>query len=311
MAAATAPAVVIGAGGFIGSHFARLLDDNFVRAELFTRQRPFLDGGRLHPALRSARVIHYLASRVNPASAAQQPHRTAEDYRTFGALLTALRSEGCRPTLVLVGSAGHVYDVRSPVPYTEESPLRPTTAYGHTKLALEEMLLSAADAVRPMVLRVANAYGPGQRTGTGQGVIAHWLEAVAAGRPLRVYGDPTVCRDYVYVTDVAEALYRVHLLGCEGCTDDEPLVVNIGSGRPVALMELVGVLGLCVGRDLAVEYEVGRGFDRGSVWFDVSRAADVLDWRPYVPLEQGIGLSWEALRPVRATHRSAVSPRIS
>ena len=61
------------------------------------------------------------------------------------------------------------------------------------------------------MLRLSNVYGPGQRLGTGQGVVGYWFRALLDDDPIRLFGDPETIRDYVYVDDVAEAFRAAHL----------------------------------------------------------------------------------------------------
>src|SRR5690349_3082366 len=79
----------------------------------------------------------------------------------------------------------------------------------HPTRALERLLLDRADTVPGVVLRLSNVYGPGQRVDKSQGVLAYWLRAAAAGKPVPLIGDPQARRDYVYVHDVVDCLLRV------------------------------------------------------------------------------------------------------
>ena len=71
-----------------------------------------------------------------------------------------------------------------------------------------------------VVVRASNVYGPGQLPRRGQGVIAHWVKAILDGEPIQLIGDPATRRDYIYITDLADALVR--------CTDAiaPPQLVN-------------------------------------------------------------------------------------
>jgi UDP-glucose 4-epimerase len=257
---------------------------------------PFLTAGVLSPAVRRAAVIYYLASSINPALAERHPERAEADHALFLGLLGALRALGTRPTLVLTSTAGAMYDAAVPPPYAETSPAWPGSAYGRAKLRLEEALSAHRDAVRPVIFRIANTYGPGQPAAPGQGVLAHWLEAAAGGRPLYVYGDPAVCRDYIHVDDVTAALVRAHHFFGTGHPDG-PAVFNLASGRPVSLAALLAVVRETVGPELTVNYVPGRPFDGGDVWFDVRRIQATIGWRPRVGLEDGVRRMWQVHQP--------------
>ena len=195
------------------------------------------------------------------------------------------------PTVVLLSSGGTVDDPQGRAPYDEQAPTRPLSAYGAAKLALESLLAERAPG-RHVTLRVANAYGPGQPVGSGQGVIAHWLRAAWRGEPVRLFGDPATTRDYVYVEDISDALVAV-----AASTGPLPPVLNVGSGRPTTLQELAETV-LDVVADAALELvvEPARSFDVPRTWLDVGLARGVLGWTPRTPLRHRIVLSWDAVR---------------
>lgn len=294
------PAAVIGAAGFIGSRLVRALREAGIPAFSFVRQSPYLRDGPAAEELRRARTVFYLATSITPALAEQHPDLVEADRSAFVALLRQLGDAGTRPTVVLTSSGGTAYDPDVPPPYCEDSPVRPTSRYGKAKLRLEEELLSHGDVIRPVVLRLANVYGPGQRSCNGLGVIPHWLEAIAAGRPVRVLGPWETSRDYVYVDDTVDAMVRLHLLssGHDRLPEaDLPSVINIGSGVPVSLGTLLSVVSKVIGFTPVVDHGAPRSFDRAATWLDVTRAWKALGWRPSTPLETGVARAWRALRP--------------
>jgi UDP-glucose 4-epimerase len=111
-------------------------------------------------------------------------------------------------------------------------------------------------------------------------------------------GDADATRDYVYIDDLVDCMYRLNLAELAGTLPvrDEPLVVNVGSGVPTSLADLLGVVERVVGRDLTVEHVPGRALDRRHVWLQVDRARQVLGWRPRTSLENGVTQMWQAVR---------------
>ncbi|MFC4910169.1 NAD-dependent epimerase/dehydratase family protein [Actinomadura gamaensis] len=287
--------VVVGAAGFIG---ARLLDrlareDRTVGA--VTRGTPLVTARGPHPDVRDAEIVYYLATSVNPAIAEDRPDLVAADRAAFERLLDALAGFRRPPLVVLTGSGGAVYDPDVPPPYDERTTTRPRSAYGRAKLELESALRARAPAVPGLVLRLGNVYGPGQRTGTGQGVLAHWLRSIADRRPLRIYGDTAALRDYVYVDDVVDALVALR-------PDATPApVLNIGSGEGVSLQTLLEVIRSVVGAELVLETRPARAFDRRDVALDIRLAASELGWRPRTTLAEGVALTWRELAARVAT----------
>lgn len=282
--------VVVGGEGFIGSQVCRA----FTRAGIATTRIVRATGpGR---ALESADFVVYAAGTVTPALAERDPAAAASDLRDLRQVLSACVRGGRRPAVVLLSSGGTVYSPHGNPPFRETSELGPTSVYGRAKLAQEQAVLGAGDGIRPVVLRLANVYGPGQSTHGAQGVVAHWLAAVAAGRPLHLIGEPTSRRDYVHVDDVATAMLKVLRRPVHRA------VLNIGSGAPTSLAELSSVVRTAVDRPIEITRSPGRAFDRSDVWLDIRRAAEVLGWTPRIGLADGIARTWQALmsadRPV-------------
>ncbi len=279
-----AAVAVIGAHGFLGRALVQALHQAGVPTAEFTRATPF------SPDACAARTVYYLASSINPAIAERQPELVDADRRQFDDFLTGLVRAGSPAVVVLSSSGGTVYDPTAVPPYAETSPVRPRGRYGTAKLALEERL--RASGLRHVVLRISNVYGPGQPTGTGQGVIAHWLVAAAKGEPIVLYGNPEASRDYVYVDDVADALVRA---GTAAAPPAPPApVINVGSGVPTTLASLAGIVRDVTG-ELEIRSEGDRGFDVARTWLDVRLAAEALGWAPHTPLAAGIRRTWTAL----------------
>jgi len=113
------------------------------------------------------------------------------------------------------------------------------------KLAAEKYVLMYAHqhAIASRILRISNAYGPGQSTTRGQGAVAVFLGHHLAGQQIEIFGDGSVVRDFVYVEDIAAVVAQ--LLGRR----DAPAVLNLGAGVGTSMNELLDL----------VEHVVGRG----------------------------------------------------
>jgi UDP-glucose 4-epimerase len=302
-------AAVIGAAGFIGSKLSAALTSAHVDTACFTRRSGFLSRDELSYPLHRARIVFYLASSVNPSLGEQHPDWAAADHRLFADLLGKLAAMDTPPTVVLTSSGGTVYDQDFPPPYSERSPVRASGRYGAAKLALERELWAYAGRVPGVILRLSNAYGPGQATGKGQGVLAYWMRAALDGLPLRIIGDPECTRDYVYIDDIVDCMRRVDLAEREGWLREraDPLTLNIGSGVPTSLTQLVRVMERVVGRELAVERLPGRHLDRRHVWLRVDSAREVLGWRPLTGLEEGVARMWRSVVAANSVPAAALS----
>lgn len=290
------PIAVVGSGGFIGAALTARLTADGVPVRLFTRRLPFLSpSGRLCADAATSQTLVWLASSVNPAIAQQRPDLVEADHAAFDELLRGAGSTTDPPRIVLVSSGGTVYDASAAPPYREDGPTKAANAYGESKLRMERALeVSGLDRA---VLRVSNAYGPGQPARRGLGVIAHWLHAVANGERPVILGAPETARDYVYIDDIVSALVAVH--EHPGAL---PEVLNIGSGVATSLDDLAEIVLKVVG-DPALSFEVRppRSFDVAQTWLDVSLAHQTLGWQPHVSIADGIGATWSALLAPQAT----------
>jgi len=283
---------VVGGGGFLGARIVADLRDHGHRVHVLDRRHPVVAAGDLVPAAAASDWVVWAASSINPMIAEHDPDRIALDTEAFDAFLAGLaaaRERGGRPRVVLLSSGGTVYDEDAEPPYSESSPTGPRSAYGRAKLDLEHRLLDAVPD--PVVLRVANAYGPGQQVAPGQGVIAHWLHAVATGQPVHLFGDPSVARDYVHVADVARAARLVVERELRAHA-----VLNVGAGRATSLAELLDAVSAAAGAPLDVHRHEARSFDARSTWLDTTRAERDLGWAPRVGLRAGIADAWGAVR---------------
>jgi UDP-glucose 4-epimerase len=292
---AVRPAVaVLGARGFIGRAIVAALRSEGLPTVARGSDSPAVQDGELHPSVARAATVVVVSGRSNPALA-ERDHAAAAaelaENRELFRLLGQARPPGSEPQRILLASSGGtVYDNAHEPPYAESSPTARSSAYATLKLDIEDCFLAGAgDTSQRSVLRLSNVYGPGQRLGTGQGVVGHWFHALLEGDPIRLFGDPETIRDYVYVTDVAEAFVAAHL-----APQAPPPVVNIGSGTPTSLRELLAALLAAADRpDHPVDIVADRPFDRRHTWLDVHTAARTLGWRPTTSLQAGLTATWQ------------------
>lgn len=201
--------------------------------------------------------------------------------------------EACREAkvgrLLFTSSGGTVYGRTQTVPIPESHPNNPITAYGVSKLAVENYLqmfhyLHGLDFA---VLRPSVPYGPYQNPLARQGAVAVFLYRVAKGLPLTIWGDGSVTRDYFYISDLVDAL----ILGSKQPLTHER-IFNIGGAEEVSLNQLIAYVEETVGKKAIVEYQSARNFDAPHVLLDTTRAKKVLNWHPKVPMKDGLAKTW-------------------
>lgn len=162
----------------------------------------------------------------------------------------------------------------------------PTSVYGSTKLAQENVLTSwclAMDVV-PVLYRLQNVYGPGQSlTNPYTGIVSFFAQRAKAGEVIPVYEDGQIIRDFVFITDVAAAIMQGVLHS--GPTRD---AYDVGSGEGTSIMELAQLVAQVYG---APEPQVNGAFRNGDVRAarcDISDTVAALDWRPEVMVAEGV-----------------------
>jgi UDP-glucose 4-epimerase len=281
---------VVGSSGFLGSAIAAGLERRGESVARFDLDAPVFDSGTIDDRAASARTMVWAAARVNPILAVERPDLVAAERTDFVRAMSALAAVRRSPRVVFLSSGGTVYGPPDPAPYSELSLPRPVNAYGSLKNVMEvELRESGLEAV---ALRISNAYGPGQVPAPGQGVIAHWLAAALKGEPVTVYGDRVSTRDYIFIDDVVDAVARVHAFA-----DALPSAINVGSGRPSTLDDVLAAVTAAVGIDgLEVREEPRRGTDTSHTWLDVSLAGTALGWSAEVGLEEGVARAWAWMR---------------
>ncbi len=203
-------------------------------------------------------------------------------------LATHYLLERCRelavPTFVFASTNAVVGDVGSAV-ISEQMPLHPLTPYGATKAAAENLLsaYSAVYGLKAVTLRFTNVYGRGMQV--KDSVIARLMRAALSGGGIQIYGDGTQVRDYVYVSDVVNAIELAIAL-----SESDTLV--IGSGESVSMLELHRITCEVTGADIGKEHVPGKPGEMPAVIVDNGHARE-RGWHPEHDIRSGVEATWK------------------
>jgi UDP-glucose 4-epimerase len=196
--------------------------------------------------------------------------------------------------VVFASSGGACYGEQEQYPAREDHPTRPVSPYGVSKAAGELYLgyYAAQHGLQYTALRYSNVYGPRQDPHGEAGVVAIFAELLLQGKECTLFGDGGQTRDFVFVGDVA----RANLLAIQQGAQHVNGALNIGTGRETSVVELHAKLSALVGSTRPPRFAPAKpGEQRRSV-IDPARAAQVLGWRPEIPLEQGLSETLEFFR---------------
>jgi len=307
--------LVTGGAGFIGSHTVDALAaaggyEVSIIDDLSAGKRGQINAGaRFYEAdLRDPAAVRDVFERARPEVmihlAAQMDVRRSVADPAFDAqvnlvgllnLMEAGRESGLK-RVVVSSTGGAIYGEQQCFPCDEEHPLYPVSPYGVAKLATEKYLFfyRAQYGIDYVALRYANVYGPRQDPHGEAGVVAIFCGRILERRPVTIYGDGGQTRDYIYVGDVVRANVAALRSAASGA-------FNIGTGVETSVNQLYDALARIAGVDLKPEYAPARpGEQRRSVILP-DRAARQLNWRPEVPLAEGLGNTLRFFRE-RASH---------
>jgi UDP-glucose 4-epimerase len=297
-------ALVTGGGGFIGSNLVRALLargdevrvlDNFAtgsRANLAELERDvdLVEGDlrsyeRVHAAVRGVEVVFHQGALPSVPRSVQDPlTTTAVNVEGTLNVLLAARDEGARR--IVNASSSSVYGNTGELPRTEGQAPDPISPYAVAKLAAERFCTSFSRVygMEIVSLRYFNVFGPRQDpTSQYAAVVPRFIQAVASGEPVTIYGDGEQSRDFTYVDNVVSA----NLLASDADAARGE-ILNVATGRSVTVNALAEAIGELIGRPVEKHYEPAREADVRASWADLGEAARVLGYEPLVGFEEGL-----------------------
>jgi len=185
---------------------------------------------------------------------------------------------------VVFASSSSIYGDAERYPTPEDTPPKPVSPYGVTKLTSEHLARAYARSFEldAVVLRYFNAFGPRQRPDMAFAKVAR---ALASGEPFDLFGDGQQSRGWTYVDDVVQAT----ILAMEGGTG----TYNVGGGVEASLREAIGILEALAGRTLDIREHPPVPGDQRRTNADTTRIRTDLGWEPKVSLDDGLRAQWE------------------
>jgi len=313
--------LVTGGAGYIGSHACKALAkagympiayDNLVYGHRWAvkwgplEEGDVADRSRLNEVIakyQPAAVMHFAAYAYVGESVEEPGKYYRNNVAGTLSLLEAMRDHGIDK--LIFSSTCATYGIPEQVPITEDHPQRPINPYGTSKLMIEQILrdFDHAHGLRSISLRYFNAAGadPDGEIGESHDPETHLiplvLDAAAGKRPaITIFGDDydtldgTCIRDYIHVSDLAEA----HLLALKALEQGaQSTAYNLGNGQGFSVQEVIAATEFVTGKSVPTVIGKRRAGDPASLVGDATKIRSALNWRPrYSELQGMVSTAW-------------------
>ncbi len=307
--------LIIGGMGFIGKHLVRACNDIGMKVRVADVVTPevvgsenveYLKGDYREPLFLKSILegMQFVVHLVHDTMLLNLDCNMAAEFERNIKPAMRLMDECCShqvEKLLFVSSGGTVYgNHKLHKPITEQTRTRPISLYGTSKLMIEQMgfLYHIQKNLPLVVARPANAYGSGQKPFCGQGFISTAFASALEGRPLNIFGDGKIIRDYIHVYDLAAAIVALLKSGQIGKT------YNVGTGVGISLGALLDeyiepILALD-GVELIRKHTSSRGVD---VPYNVLANDKIFrdtGFSPHISIEDGLMETWSWLKQTYA-----------
>lgn len=310
--------LVVGGAGYIGSHTAHALrrkgEEVIIYDNLSTGYSVLAEGfelvigdisdsKKLAALLRRVDAVMHFAAHAYVGESVENPRKYFQNNLLGSlSLLNSVMDSSVRK--FIYSSTCAVYGVPVKVPMTEDNPRLPVNPYGSSKLAFEFALEAYAKAydLRFVAFRYFNAAGADENGKIGEmhdpetHLIPAIFEAIKGKRPaLQIFGDDyptpdgTCIRDYIHVSDLAEA----HVLGSDYLDSKDSVALNLGTGQGYSVKEVVSTIEKVVGRKVPSQMAPRRPGDPPSLVADPSRAEKLMNWKAKRSLEEIVSSAWK------------------
>jgi len=306
--------IVYGGGGFIGSHLCEslirkgynviLFDKiNFSRKNVshFEGKINIIEGDfnneiDLKNSLNNIDYVYHLVSSTLPASSNENTVYDAESNLLSSLKLFRACIKKEIKKVIFLSSGGTVYGIPKELPIKESFSSNPICSYGIIKKTIEEYLslFKKINNLEYNVFRLSNPYGQRQNPFASQGAIAVFIYNVINDKPIEIWGDGEVIRDYIFIQDTIDILTRSIEI------NSEEKVFNLSSGTGYSLNQIIEIIKKISGKEVKVNYNSGRNLDVPVNILDNTLVKKIFNWTPNVNIEEGIKITFDYLSQIKS-----------
>lgn len=306
-----AETLVFGANGFIGSHLVDKLAEDGHNVRAFDRHSSnrqvynshpnveafagdYLNQSDLKDSLEDIDYVFHFISTTTPVTAENNPTIDIDTNIRMSVELMKLCVEKKVQRVIFASSGGAIYGENGAegIARSETEPTMPVSPYAIGKQAIEGYLryFFNKHGLESTALRISNPYGERQPTHRKQGVIPIFLDNIHNDRPITVYGDGSMVRDYIYVKDLAAMAAGMF------DKDDIQSVYNLGAGRGNTINELIDTAKIVTGKDPVIETKETPSTFLKEVILDTTRYEADFGAFPLTGLEDGMRATYKHIQ---------------
>lgn len=278
---------IIGAAGFIGTNLAERIVKNTMdivtvvdeKKAYFSHYPPnvlsrvkivelkFNLEVNFDECIKGQDVVYHLVSTNNPTTSNRNIGKELAD----NILITINLLDACVKNnvkkIIFMSSGGTIYGKETVCPISEAAKTWPINTYGIQKLTIEKLmyLYGYMYGLEYRIIRLSNPFGPFQRPNGQLGVIATFIYNAMNQKKIQVFGDGTVVRDYIYISDAVDAILNI------AGENSRYHIYNVGSGKGANINKIIEVIKNELGLTVEVEYVEVRNVDVPINYLDISR----------------------------------------
>jgi UDP-glucose 4-epimerase len=312
--------LVTGGAGYIGSTAAAILlergfdvtvldDCSTGHADAVPSAATFIQGSILDPqvvatALSGCEAVIHFAAKSLVGESVEKPDLYF-DVNVNGTRILLDQMSALGISKLVFSSTAATYGQPEVIPIAESAVTKPTSPYGSTKLSVDQMISKESESgLAAISLRYFNVAGAfksvngwiAERHNPETHLIPNVLRATKAS-PLKLFGndwptqDGTPIRDYIHVVDLIDA----HILALDALVASSHQIINLGSGGGYSVKEVINAAAKVLGREIPTEITSRRAGDPAILIADISKAANVLAWKPERDIALMVSDAWEAI----------------